>query len=235
MSEEIGRPIDGGRPVDTGCLAEPSGPSFTGVVLAGGHSCRFGEENKAVAVVEGTTFVERVVEAVHTVAGDAPVIGVKNDDQRTTIERGLVSGIAPTFAFDAASFEGPVSGLYGSLPEVDREWLFLTGCDMPRLSAPAIAWLANHLQTTRPTPDALVPVHSDGDCEPLHAFYRRDAVAGVRSRLEADASLRALVEALPEPMTVPIPAAPPDVPLATSVENVNTRREYHRVRRAIER
>lgn len=225
-------------------------PPFTSVVLAGGHSRRFGEENKAVAVVEGSTLVQCVLEAVGDVADDAPIVAVKSDDQRTTIEAGLEPTTKPAVALDSPSFEGPLAGLYGSLPRVEREWLFLTGCDMPRLSPDAIGWLAGRLGViltdrtgaTDFTPDAattsldaLVPVHSDGESEPLHAFYRRDAVAEVRNRIRPDAGLRRLLDELSAVATVPIPSAPADVSLSASVESVDTKCEHRRVRRRLER
>lgn len=214
-------------------VGNPRPLDFTGVVLAGGDSRRFGEADKALAVVDGAALVERVADAVRAVTGDPPVIAVNRDDQRDAIEGTLES--PPKFAFDAASFDGPLAGVYGSLSAVGDEWLFLTGCDMPRLDPAAIAWLADRLRARSPSPDALVPVDSDGELEPLHAFYRRDAVADAERRLRSDAGLRALLDALPDTATVPIRAAPSDASLAASVANVNTEREYRRVRGAIER
>lgn len=82
---------------------------------------------------------------------------------------------------------GPIAGLYGALSAVEREWLFLAGCDMSRLSPAAVAWLAERLKPAASPPDALVPVRPDGSPEPLHAFYRREAVAAARSRIRPDA------------------------------------------------
>lgn len=216
-------------------VGTPRPLDFTGVVLAGGDSRRFGEADKALAVVDGAALVERVADAVRAAAGDPPIIAVNRDDQRDAIEGTLESVPTPRFAFDAASFDGPLAGLYGSLSAVGDEWLFLTGCDMPRLDPAAIAWLADRLRARSPPPDALVPVDSDGEPEPLHAFYRRDAVADAGRRLRPDAGLRTLLDALSDPATVPIRTAPSDASLAASVANVNTEREYRRVRRAIER
>lgn len=210
-------------------------PSFTGIVLAGGNSRRFGEANKAVAVVDGVTFVQRAVEAVRTVAGDSPIVAVQCDEQREVIETGLKSETEPRFAFDTKSFDGPISGLYGALSAVENTWLFLTGCDMPRLAPEAIAWLAVQLRAADSSVDALVPVHSDGEPEPLHGFYRRESVADARCQLPSESSLRELLDALPEPATVSIRSAPSDVPLAASVRNVNTKCEYRSVRRTLER
>lgn len=210
-------------------------PAFAGVVLAGGHSRRFGEANKAVAALYGVTFIERVVDALHEVSDDTPVVVVDDNDQRTTVEAGLESGTDPRFTFDAPSFAGPLSGLYGALPLVDREWLFLAGCGMPCLDPGAVTWLATQARTTRPPPDALVPVDPDGGLEPLHGFYRRDAVAGARDQLRPDVGLRVLLDELSELATVEIPATPPGVPLGSSVENVNTRQEHQELQRTFER
>jgi molybdopterin-guanine dinucleotide biosynthesis protein A len=209
-------------------------PPFASVVLAGGRSRRFGDRNKALAVVDGRTFVGRAVVTVADAGSVSTVVAVETDDQRATVAGALGDDADPDFAFDAAGFEGPLSGLYGALPATDAEWLFVTACDMPRLSARAVRWLATRLGTDDAStrPDAVVPAHPDGNVEPLHGFYRRAAVAEARDRLDPESGVHALLDAV-DAATVPMADAPPDVPLAASVENVNTRREYRRLKRSV--
>lgn len=197
----------------------------TGIVLAGGDSTRFGDAEKALADLDGEPLVARVVGAVREATGRPPVVAVRRDDQCRRLS-GPLDGAR--FACDAPGFEGPLAGVVGALEAVETPWTFVCGCDMPLLSASAVAWL---LARVPDDDDALAVVHPDGTAEPMHACYRRRAIAAVRAAVPRSGGVRALLEAL-DAETVPIDAAPDDVGLVDSVTNVNTREELDAVRGA---
>jgi len=195
----------------------------TGVVLAGGDSTRFGDAEKALATLEGDPLVARAAAAVREATDATPVVAARRDAQAARLSTVLDDA---TFAYDDPDYAGPLAGLVGAAPAAETPWLFVCGCDMPLLSARAVEWLADRL------PDeaaALAPVQPDGTPEPLHAVYRREAVAAAADGLPRAAGVHALLDAL-SVETVPIGAAPPDVPLADSVTNVNTPEELAAVR-----
>lgn len=201
-------------------------PAVTGVVLAGGHSTRFGDENKALATFDGETILERVVSTLRTATGTPPVVCTRTADQQEAYARHLTAAVE--YAADASTHEGPVAGVLGALDAVETPWMFVCGCDMPRLSAAAIQWQLDRLAAAvvGPNPPAAVAVASaDGTAQPLHACFQVDAVERVRDDLPEAVGVRALFETVAPVRTLPVEGAPASVRLAQSLVNVNTREE----------
>lgn len=102
------------------------------VVLAGGHSTRFGEQDKATADLDGEPMVRHVVETVGEVV-DEVVLNCR-DDQRAAIENAL-SGLDVRFAFDPVPDGGPVAGIRAGCRVARGEWTFVVPCDTPFVPA----------------------------------------------------------------------------------------------------
>lgn len=195
-----------------------------GLVLAGGASTRFSGGEKALATVRGESLIERVVGVVGVATDRRPAVAVRTDDQRAAFEKRL-DDVA--FAKDARGFEGPLAGVVGGIDAVEGDWIFVSACDMPLLSAGAIAWLRGRIGA-----DAVVPVHPDGTPEPLHAFYRRAALGRAVPDLPRAGGVRALLDALDSVRRVPVDG---HEDLADSVTNVNSRGDLAAARRRLER
>jgi len=152
----------------------------TAVVLAGGRSTRFGEEDKAVADLAGTPMIRRVVDRV-TPAVDAIVINCRAD-QRAAIADALDGAAVPvSFAEDEYPDEGPMAGMATGLRAVEGEYAFVVACDMPFVDADFVDYLferaAGH--------DAAVP-RPEQWFETTHAVYRAAAmVDACEAALEA--------------------------------------------------
>jgi molybdopterin-guanine dinucleotide biosynthesis protein A len=155
----------------------------TGVLIAGGRAVRMGGAQKALLRLDGEPiarrslrlFRERFAEAL-VVANDAAAwepLGVR------------VVG-------DAIAGKGAPGGLHAALLHARTEWVFTAGCDMPFLSAPAIAWLA----ARRAGATAVVP-RWRGRLEPLHAFWSRGCLPALERLLrEGDPSFREVAAAV---------------------------------------
>jgi molybdopterin-guanine dinucleotide biosynthesis protein A len=193
-----------------------------GVVLAGGESTRFENGNKALATCDGEPLVARAASAVRRATGEPPMVAIRTAAQAATYDEVLDA----QFVRDAPSAAGPLAGVLGAAAAVDTDWLFVCGCDMPRLSPAAIRWLGGHRASAL---DAVAPRHPDGTRDPLHTFLRREAVERVRGELPAHGGVRALLAALDRDRAVPVDAAPAGVPLADSLTNVNTTAELRAV------
>lgn len=179
------------------------------VVLAGGDSERFGDLDKALAAVGGAPMLQRVVDAVRAGTGAPPVVAVADAERRDRYEAVVDTA---TFAIDVPDHQGPLGGLAAAIERVGAARVFVCACDMPYLDPGAIAWLAAR------GAEAVVPV-ADGVAQPLHAWYRRSPlVAALGPNVKR---LRDLLDSL-DVKYVPVSATPPDVPLATSLRNVNT-------------
>jgi len=189
-----------------------------GVVLAGGQSQRFGEQNKALATLDGETLIERVVTTVRAATEPPPIVAVRDGTQADRFQS-VLAAASPTYVRDSVAFRGPLAGLAAAVSAADTPWVFLCGCDMPLLSADVIRWLADH----RSAGTDAVCLATDGGTEPLHGFYRRASVERVLDRLDETAGLHAVLSELPACRTVPAAEAPPDSDAARSVANVNTR------------
>lgn len=192
----------------------------TGVVLAGGDSRRFGDENKALATYRGETFIERAVGPLLAVTDRPPLVVTRNVTQRRTLAEQLPTSEI-TFVTDVDAYQGPLAGLVAAVTAASTPWLFVAGCDMPLLAPDAISWLGDYLE---PGVDA-VTVETTGGREPLHAFYRRSAVRQAVASLPSRAGLQAVLGELESVRSVPTSRAPDDVAISTSIENVNTKGE----------
>lgn len=210
-------------------------PRVTGIVLAGGRSTRFRGKNKAIATVEGTTLLERVVSTLTAATGRRPVIAVRTEEQWQTYEDRLST--PADLVFDALEFEGPLAGLFAALEEVETTWTFVCGCDMPLLSEVTIKWLVTQLppvDSVETPSDALTVAQPDGTVEPLHTLYRLTAVTETREQLSSTDGPRSVVDAL-DNVRVVTPETPPfHVPLRRSTTNVNSREDLSTVVRNTE-
>jgi molybdopterin-guanine dinucleotide biosynthesis protein A len=150
-----------------------------GVVVAGGHSTRFGDADKAVADLAGTPMVRRVADRLAP-AVDALVVNCRQD-QRAAIGDALSGyGLPVRYAIDRKEDLGPVAGiergLRAALDEYDAEYAFVAACDLPFLDPV----LAAHLLDCVGDHDAAVP-RPDEWFEVLHAGYRAEPMAAACS------------------------------------------------------
>lgn len=135
----------------------PHPDQINGFVLAGGKSCRMGQD-KGLMRLEGQPLVLCAAEIlrplVHTVTLLAPP------------ERYGNLGL-PVVA-DRWPEGGPLAALCTGLLVSDAEWNLFLACDLPRVSGKLIELLVARMRTTRT--GAVVPRTSDG-WQPLCAGY----------------------------------------------------------------
>ena len=199
-------------------------PAATGVVLAGGESTRFSGGDKALATVGDSTLLARVVETLREATGRLPLVAVRTDAQAAAYESVLPPGVV--FARDDPGAGGPLAGLLGAAAVARTPWLFVCGCDMPRLSVDAVRWVLAQGGSA----DAVAVAGPDGVVEPLHAGFRRSAVLAARDRVPSGGGVVALFDALDATRTVAVEDAPAGVDLAASLSNVNTRADLEALR-----
>lgn len=107
--------------------------SITGIVLAGGHSTRFGS-NKALAIWNEQTLLERAVELIRPYCRDV-----------------LISGDSPAYENmrckkipDMQPDLGPLGGIYTAFKHTDTPYLLFLTCDMPLMNRSLIERLLTH-------------------------------------------------------------------------------------------
>lgn len=97
---------------------------FNGIILAGGESKRFGSD-KCEFEIDGKTMLERVVENFEN-----PIIVSRKPRK--------INGIQ---VFDYG--KGPVSAVVKALEYVNKDKVFITGCDFPYLKRRIIEFICN--------------------------------------------------------------------------------------------
>jgi molybdopterin-guanine dinucleotide biosynthesis protein A len=194
----------------------------TGVVLAGGFSTRFGEDDKALAAVDGEPMLVRVVDRLGD-AVDSVVVNCRAD-QREAFETALNRADCSTpvqFAIDPTPDEGPLAGIQIAFESIKSEYTAVVACDMPWVD-PA---LLDALFERAAGHDAAVPEHRDGHLQTVQAVYRTDTMRTVAAVQLAD-DCRSLHGALEELDVVVLPADElTDISTWQTLCDVNTRDE----------
>lgn len=139
---------------------------FSGAVLAGGQSRRFGAD-KARYIYRGKPLLGWALEALE---GAAERFVVAN---RPYPEFGL-----PVYP-DLLPGGDTMSGLHSALAHAGQEWVVVAGCDQPFLTARYWDYL---LEQARPGLEAVV-ASSGESLEPLGALYHRGLEPQIRARL----------------------------------------------------
>jgi molybdopterin-guanine dinucleotide biosynthesis protein A len=155
-----------------------------GVVLAGGRSTRFGNQDKAVVTLAGTPLIRRVVDRIAGVV-DEVVINCRQS-QRDSITAALAeSDTELQFAIDQTPDRGPMAGLARGLEITDATYTIAVGCDMPFIDPDFVEYLFDRI--TEGYADAVVP-RVDEWYQPTHAVYTTTPMyAACRRALNDDA------------------------------------------------
>ncbi|WP_121742106.1 molybdenum cofactor guanylyltransferase [Natronorubrum halophilum] len=200
----------------------------TGLVVAGGHSTRFGEEDKAVAELAGTPMVRRVVDRIGPVVDDL-VVNCR-EEQVPAIRDALEGGPDASFAVDPIPDRGPMAGIMTGLRETATEYALVVACDMPFVD-PA---LVDHLFGRATGCEAAVPRLDDQWFQTTQAVYRAGPMAAACERaLERDE--RRIVEPLLELDYVVVDEDEVrEYAALETFENVNTREEFEAVLERLE-
>ena len=200
-------------------MTDPSAATSgrAGVVLAGGYSRRFGERDKALAVVEGEPMLALVLGRLALIV-DALFVSCRAA-QQPGFERTLDSRpVSPTFVSDPVPGEGPLAGLDAVLQGVDAEYVAVVACDMPAVDPDFLAYLFERAAGR----DGAVPRLRDGTPQPAQAVYRTAAMREAAAQ-ELEAGGRSLRGALDRLDVLELP--PSKVETQTrwrSLANVNT-------------
>jgi len=218
------------------------------VIIAGGRSTRFGDDDKAVAPLAGTPMIRRVADRLQPVA-DELVVNCR-EDQREEIEDALGGYDRPTtFALDQDTDRGPMAGIRDGCRAAEGDYAAVVACDMPFVDADAMRYLFDRASGEVPVPggaddgspspssattddegeppfDAAVPRLGDGWYQTTQAVYRPGPMADA-----CDAALdrgdRKILAPLDDlSYAVVSEAELADLTDRSSFDNVNTKAEF---------
>jgi len=198
----------------------------TGVVLAGGYSTRFGDADKALAEIDGTPMLARVVDRLSAVV-DGLVVSCRAD-QEAAFDRAIAEldlDVPVRFALDPNPDSGPLAGIAHSFDGIESTYAAVVACDMPFVDPTFIELLFEQVVGH----DAAVPELDDGHRQPTQAVYHVDRTATVAGRrLAAEKlSLRGALSEL-DTLTIP-PATVSEHTTWRSLQDVNDRAAFDRL------
>lgn len=195
---------------------------LSGVVLAGGYSRRFGDEDKALAAVDGQPMVVRVVERLAAAVDDVLVScrPAQTDRLKDVLSGTRVTGVVE----DGHPGAGPLAGIEAGLDAVRGRYTAVVACDMPFVDPDAVRTLFRRVSVA--DADAAVPVEDTGTLQPVQAVYRTEPMHDIAvNRVPEEGSVMAAVAAL-SVVTVEADTLPGD-----GLDNVNTRDDLAAARR----
>ena len=106
---------------------------IAGYIMTGGKNSRMCGEKKIFLTLDGSTFLERILSALHTL----PRIYLSVDRAEPYEHLGI------PMIVDQVDAIGPLGGIYSGLRECGEEALLVVACDMPFLSENAVKIIRN--------------------------------------------------------------------------------------------
>lgn len=176
---------------------------LTGLILAGGQSRRFGSD-KALAEIDGVSFIGRVYEALAPLCTEVLVsVGI---NARTYPLPGPAR-----FITDRTPDAGPIAGLEAGLAEAWAPWTLAVACDLPFMTSDVLLSVADMRHSTL---EAVVGSTPAGQLQPLCSCYHQSVLPTLRGQLRRrEYALHKLVRLL-RTQTASVPAS--------ALRNVNT-------------
>lgn len=150
---------------------------LTGIILAGGRNSRMNGRNKALLFLGGERFIDRQIHEMRSICSKLIIVTNDPSSYIKWLKEDIL--IIP----DVYAGHGPLSGLHAGFLHVETEFAWVVGCDYPKLSASAAAWMLSQLQAS--DYDAVLPF-VDGKHQMLHGVYRpHQMIPSIIQRLEA--------------------------------------------------
>ncbi len=154
-------------------------PPIQGLLLAGGHSRRFGRD-KAGIEIDGRTLLARIFFLVSSIC-DRVFVSVRADQVDEALRKSY------RLIVDEQPELGPAAGILAAHSHSpDAAWL-ITACDMPLLDEPSIRLLIEARQAEKPGIGYRSPL--DGLPEPLCAIWEPATLNRFRQRVASGGSL----------------------------------------------
>ena len=186
--------------------------NMTGAILAGGQSRRMGFNKAFISTGEGA-IIERTVRLISSVFKESFIVA--ND---AAIYKGL--GL-PVYT-DIISGAGSLGGIYTAIFHSGNNYTFVVACDMPYLDEACVRAVAE-----RTGKAGSVAPFIGGMLHPMHAAYSKRCLTVIEKHIKAgDLMINTLLDEID---TLRLTEDDfPGLPIARSVENVNTKDDLRR-------
>lgn len=158
------------------------------IILCGGQSRRMGQD-KGLLNLNGTPMIIHTLEIVMDIADE--IILVLRDQKQLDLYKKSVNNLETLnhehnthikMVTDIEMDQGPLFGLYTGLSYIKSEGSLLLPCDSPFISSYFVNKMFEIAGESKS--QAMVPVWSDGQTEPLHSYYRKECIPVIQDRLK---------------------------------------------------
>ncbi len=147
--------------------------SLANLILMGGKNKRMNGFNKGLINTTGQTFLEIIYEELSQVSDTyVSVNGSLYKDEMLQERYNLIE--------DKIEGIGPIGGIYSGLKEIDSNFLFVTACDMPFVSARMVEILAEHIINL----DSCVVFCDDKRIYPMAGIYPKSMLSKIEEHIE---------------------------------------------------
>ena len=146
-------------------------PTCSGIILSGGLSSRMQGINKAFLQIGGIRVLDRVIDTLKALF-DKILLVTKDPSLYTKWDVKIVR--------DILEARSPLSGIHAGLVNMETNYAFCMGCDVPFLKKEVIQILMNAIQ---PGMDVIVPF-SGTYYQPLCAVYSKRCVPVIEAQLK---------------------------------------------------
>ncbi|OOM09163.1 molybdenum cofactor guanylyltransferase [Clostridium saccharobutylicum] len=136
---------------------------ISALVLVGGKSRRMNGNNKAFLKFENKSFIEKITDQLtefHNI-----YISVDDKEKYKNLNFVLLEDICKDI--------GPMGGIYSALKAIDEKYIFVTACDMPKITKEFAQFICNSI-----TEDiqCVVTQDEEGRIYPLAGVYSKDII-----------------------------------------------------------
>lgn len=150
------------------------------LLLAGGKGLRMGGKNKLYLELEGSLLIERTLRSLSPLFDETILLVAPGESGKIcTTFAPLIEKWRLRLVEDSIPGRGPLEGLMRGLTEMNSDWGFLLGCDMPSVNSAVVNGMYDFCSDDA---DA-VTAELHGFIEPLHAFYRRSCCDSIQKAL----------------------------------------------------
>jgi len=144
---------------------------ITGVILAGGLSSRFGSD-KALALLRGKFLIQHAKDTLTAIFSECLLV-TNTPGQHGFLNMPMIK--------DRYQNMGPLAGIHAALLHTNNPWIFVLGCDMPKITPELIAFLCSFAKDEKF--EAVIPWLEAGP-EPLCGLYRKSALDTIEFQLK---------------------------------------------------
>ena len=135
----------------------------TAVILAGGKGRRLDGQDKGLALYQGKTLIEHVINRIRPQV--ANIIINANRNQQIYKNLGY-----PVISDEMSNFQGPLAGIASAMKSVKTDYIMTLPCDGPLLPHDLMTKMLSTFNQASPSANGIAVAHNGIRMQPVHAL-----------------------------------------------------------------